>query len=66
VNLLGIDSVMCPTPLRERVWQELAVTLDVDALDTMTSEVALADVERLAGEILAGHVRGRTVINIWP
>lgn len=66
VNLLGIDSVMCPTPLRERVWQELAVTLDIDALDTMTDEATLADVPRLAGEILAGHVRGRTVINIWP
>ena len=66
VNLLGIDSVMCPTEHRGRVWGRVAEVLndgDLAArLDAMTTEVALADVAGLASDILAGQVKGRVVV----
>jgi acrylyl-CoA reductase (NADPH) len=62
VNLLGIDSVMCPRELRLEVWDRLARDLPLDRLDQMTETVALADVPALAPRILNGQVRGRVVV----
>ncbi len=62
VNLLGIDSVHCPYDCRVRIWNSLAEAVDDDKLESMTGEVALADVVDLAKPILAGQVRGRTVV----
>jgi acrylyl-CoA reductase (NADPH) len=64
VNLLGIDSVMCPMPLRAEAWARLGKDLPLDKLDAMTVEATLADVPRLAREILQGQVRGRVVIDV--
>ena len=64
VNLLGIDSVMCPKEPRLEAWQRLARDLPLDKLDAMTGEVLLSDVADLAPRILSGAVRGRTVVNI--
>jgi acrylyl-CoA reductase (NADPH) len=66
VNLLGIDSVQCPYEHRVEIWQALAAAVDADKLDAMTSEVALADVTDLAKPILAGQVKGRTVVRCTP
>ncbi len=66
VNLLGIDSVMCPTEDRQKVWGRIADVLAdqavADKLESMTSEVDLAGVVDLAPEILAGKVKGRVVV----
>ena len=64
VNLLGIDSVMCPKWPRIDAWQRLARDLPLDKLDTMTEEVPLSGVMALAPKILSGTVRGRTVIDV--
>ena len=64
VNLLGIDSVMCPKPRREQAWARLARDLPLDLLESMITEVKLDDLPRLGGEILAGKVRGRVVVNL--
>jgi acrylyl-CoA reductase (NADPH) len=64
VNLLGIDSVMCPKWPRFDAWQRLARDLPLDKLDAMTEEVSLDRVPELAPKILGGAVRGRTVIKI--
>jgi len=64
VNLLGIDSVLAPAESRPPVWAQIAEVIDADLLETMTSEVALADVATLAPDILAGQVKGRTVVKI--
>lgn len=63
VTLYGIDSVMCPAERRTATWQRLAEVLDLDALESMTSEATLADLPALADEILAGRTRGRVVVN---
>jgi acrylyl-CoA reductase (NADPH) len=64
VSLLGIDSVMCPRPLRLQAWKRLASDLDRSALDKMTTEIALPDVIQKAPSILKGEVRGRIVVKI--
>ena len=64
VNLLGIDSVMCPRPRRQAAWQRLARDLPLDKLDAMTETRALGDVPALAEAILKGAVKGRVVIDV--
>src|SRR5581483_3322161 len=64
VSLLGIDSVMCPLPLRQEAWRRLATDLDRAKINAMTTEIGLADVIAAAPDILAGKVRGRIVVKI--
>jgi acrylyl-CoA reductase (NADPH) len=64
VNLLGIDSVMCPRDERIEAWARLARALSPDRLDRMTRIVPLADAAVLAPRILKGEVRGRVVIDL--
>lgn len=64
VSLLGIDSVMLPYDRRVDAWQRLATDLPMDKLQNMVSEHALADLPDLAGAILSGKVKGRTVIDV--
>jgi acrylyl-CoA reductase (NADPH) len=64
VSLLGIDSVMAPRQLRQEAYERLARDLDLTRLDAMTHEIGLADVFQAARDILAGQVRGRTVVKI--
>jgi acrylyl-CoA reductase (NADPH) len=64
VKLIGIDSVMAPKAAREEAWSRLAKDLDLKKLDAMTTKAGLADLPKLAGDILAGKVRGRMVIDV--
>jgi acrylyl-CoA reductase (NADPH) len=64
VTLAGINSVYCPLPLRREAWQRLERDLDLDLLDSMTRTVGLADAIGVAGDILRGGVRGRTVVDV--
>jgi acrylyl-CoA reductase (NADPH) len=64
VSLVGIDSVMCPLPLRQEAWRRLATDLDRGKIESMTSEIGLGDVIDAAPRILAGEVRGRIVVKI--
>ncbi|MDN5820024.1 MAG: oxidoreductase [Brachybacterium sp.] len=64
VTLAGINSVQCPLPLRERAWDALARELDPELLDGMTTAIGLSEVIDHAPRILAGQVRGRTVVEV--
>src|SRR6516162_933920 len=64
VCLLGIDSVMCPLPLRKVAWERLAHDLDGEKLSEITHEIALDQVVGMGPQILAGQVRGRVVVKI--
>lgn len=64
VCLLGIDSVMCPLGPRKAAWGRLAKDVDHAKLAEMTTEIGLAEVFDIAPKILAGQVRGRTVVRI--
>ena len=64
INLLGIDSVMCPTPERQLAWQRLPHDLPMDKLDAMTETAPLRALPELGGKILKGETRGRVVIDV--
>ncbi len=64
VKLLGIDSVLCPTPRRRAAWARLAADLATDKLEAMIVETGLSDLPRLGAEILKGQVRGRVVVDV--
>jgi len=64
VSLLGIDSVMCPLPLRQEAWRRLESDLDRGKIAAMTGETGLAGVIAAGARIIAGKVRGRIVVNI--
>jgi acrylyl-CoA reductase (NADPH) len=64
VNLLGIDSVMCPGDERIEAWGRLVRDLPLDRLERMTQTVPLSALPELAPKILKGEVRGRTVVDV--
>ena len=64
VSLLGIDSVMCPSPRRAAAWQRLQADLPLDRLAAMTVPATLAEVPRIAADILQGKVQGRVVVDV--
>jgi acrylyl-CoA reductase (NADPH) len=64
INLLGIDSVMCPRGERIEAWQRLVRDLPLDRLDSMTETVPLSALPGLAPKILGGEIRGRIVVDV--
>lgn len=64
VNLLGIDSVMCPKEKRLLAWQRLARELPKPLLEATLQTVSLEEVPVLAQAILQGRVRGRVVVKL--
>ena len=64
VTLAGIDSVMCPLPLRQEAWRRLETDLDRSKIAAMTSEIGLDEVIDAGRRIVAGQVRGRIVVKI--
>jgi acrylyl-CoA reductase (NADPH) len=64
VTLTGINSVDAPLPLREQAWRALADELDGAMLDELTTTIPLSGAIDAADDILAGRVRGRTVVDV--
>ena len=64
VTLAGIDSVMAPHALRQQAWDRLARDLDPALLESMITEVPLAEAPAAAAKLMAGQVRGRVVVKI--
>jgi acrylyl-CoA reductase (NADPH) len=64
ITLYGIDSVMAPAALRREAWSRLARDLDARKLESMTRAISLGDSLGAAGELLAGRIRGRLVVDV--
>ncbi|MFA7607498.1 MAG: MDR family oxidoreductase [Rhodocyclaceae bacterium] len=64
VTLAGVDSVMAPRAERLEAWQRLARDLDPARLEMLTREIALGEVVDTAGQLMAGEVRGRVVVDV--
>ncbi len=64
VNLLGIDSVMCPMPLRLEVWRRLASDMKPTMLKTVAREISLAGLPDAFATLAAGGAKGRFVVNV--
>lgn len=64
VTLTGINSVFAPRELRLEAWRRLSTDLETELLDGLTTTIPLADARATADEILAGRIRGRTVVDV--
>ena len=64
VNLLGIDSVHCPTEKRVAVWKRVASDLPMDKLEAMIVPATLTELPQLGADILKGQIKGRVVVDL--
>jgi len=64
INLLGIDSSKATRALRLEIWSRLATDMPLDHLESMIDVLPLAKVFSAGEKILAGQIRGRTVIDV--
>jgi acrylyl-CoA reductase (NADPH) len=64
VTLVGIDSVMCPTPDRLEAWRRLGCDLDIEKLGVISREIGLSEVMPFATKLLNGEVKGRVVVDV--
>jgi len=64
VKLLGIDSAMCPMPVRLEVWRRLATDLKPAKLQAIAHEIALEDLPHAFSTLLKGQARGRFVVRV--
>ena len=63
VRLQGIDSVMCPVEVRIEAWNRLLTDLPESTFGEITNVIGLSEVPQTAQDILAGKVRGRTLVD---
>jgi acrylyl-CoA reductase (NADPH) len=64
VTLMGIDSVYCPMAKRISAWNMLAKEWDSEKLAPLTNKIGLSEAIGKAGDILAGKVRGRLIVDV--
>ena len=64
VSLLGIDSVMCPMPIREEVWARLATDLRPADLRALTREITLEELPAAFRTLLDAQAIGRFVVRV--
>ena len=64
VTLAGVDSVMAPKALRVKAWSKLGCNIVASKLDAITKEIGLGDAIAAAGDLMAGKIRGRIVVNV--
>ena len=65
VNLLGINSVATPRPVRLDVWHRIATDLRPAALDRIAHRsVAFDDLPQQFADYIQGRVTGRTIVQI--
>ncbi|MET1053236.1 MAG: MDR family oxidoreductase [Mycetocola sp.] len=64
VSLVGINSVTAPLARRQEAWERLARDLDLSLLDAMSETIPLDAARDRAASILAGEVRGRTIVDV--
>ncbi len=66
VHLLGADSVNCPLPHRQRIWNKLAVDWRPDRVHDQVRTIDFDELPTHFDPYLKGMVRGRTVVRIGP
>ena len=64
VTLYGINCVFQANAVREQAWALLAEHLKPEQLAQMTHEVGLSEIVQASDDLLAGRIRGRTVVDV--
>lgn len=62
VRLIGIDSASCPYGQRLEVWRKLAGEWKLDSLNTLATEIPLAQLDESIDKMLQGESMGRKVV----
>jgi len=63
ITLAGVDSVMCPKPLREQAWQRLGELMDSERLNKLSRVIPLSEAREGAQALLDGKVQGRLIVD---
>lgn len=63
VTLAGVDSVMCPKPLRQQAWQRLGELMDSERLSKLSRVIPLSEARDGAQALLDGKVQGRLIVD---
>lgn len=63
VTLAGVDSVLCPAPLRQQAWQRLGELLDGERLSRLSRVIPLSEAKQGAQDLLDGKVQGRLIVD---
>ncbi|MEN4764265.1 MDR family oxidoreductase [Pantoea agglomerans] len=63
VTLAGVDSVMCPKPLRQQAWQRLGELMDSEQLSKLSRVIPLSEAREGAQALLDGKVQGRLIVD---
>ena len=64
VSLIGIDSQNCPLKQRQIVWEKLAGEWKPENLHELCREISLDELPESIERMLAGKLKGRTVVNL--
>lgn len=64
VSLIGIDSAMCPMPVRLDVWRRLATDMKPANLNAIAQDITLEGLPAAFDTLLAGKARGRFVVRL--
>ncbi|TDQ39981.1 YhdH/YhfP family quinone oxidoreductase [Thiopseudomonas denitrificans] len=62
-NLLGVDSVELPLVAKASMWDMLSLQWKMD-LEPLVDEISLEDTPQAIARILAGHQKGRVLVNV--
>jgi acrylyl-CoA reductase (NADPH) len=64
ITLIGISAQNYPTNLREPLWKKLATDWKPDNLLDLYNEISLEELKDTLENILAGKLKGRTIVNL--
>lgn len=64
IQLFGIDSVLCPMPKRERIWNRLATDFKLANLDELATEIPFSKLPTALHQVMNGGVTGRYLVRI--
>ncbi|MBC1477498.1 acryloyl-CoA reductase [Listeria welshimeri] len=64
VQLLGIDSVLCPMQKRTQIWQRLATDFKLANLDELATEINFQTLPEALHQVMNGGVTGRYLVKI--
>jgi acrylyl-CoA reductase (NADPH) len=64
IKLIGIDSVMCPSDVRELAWRRIVEEMPKEIIERATIEITLGQIPMYAQKMLEGTARGRTIVQV--
>ena len=64
ISLLGVDSVFASNDMRKEAWQAIADNMPESMYEAIGNEISLEQTLTYSKDIIAGNVKGRTLINM--